>query len=165
MLHVCAKLNHSAILAELLATGVAFNVNQKDAFGRTALLEACIKGGEEIVRMLLDANANVNIHNKYQNTPLHVAALNNHQNIVALLLERKADIMKQNYEQKSCLKVAEDMQNAPLVDILDFHTKREQMWRNRNCLLKIALNREHPAQLNPFKGMPFDLMREIMKYA
>ncbi|TNV79148.1 hypothetical protein FGO68_gene16551 [Halteria grandinella] len=165
LIHICAKCNRPEILQELLACGVAFNVNQKDAYGRTPLAEACVQGNEEIVRILLQAGANVNIHNKYQNTPLIAAAYNNHQNIVTMLLEHKADIMKQNYEQKTCLKMAEDMQHVQLVDVLDFHMKKEIMWRNRNCLLKIALSREVPAPNNLFKGFSLDMMREIMKYA
>jgi ankyrin repeat protein len=50
------------------------NLNAKDAFGRTPLLEACVHGDLPIVRVLIAEGANVNIHNKYQNTPLHVAA-------------------------------------------------------------------------------------------
>jgi ankyrin repeat protein len=165
LIHVCAKKNLPGILRELLASGVQFNLNMKDTFGRTPLLEACVQGNEEIVRILVDAGANVNIHNKYQNTPLHVAALNNYPNIVNYLLEHKSDIMKQNYEQKSCLKLAEDMQHAQLVDVLDFHMKREIKWRNRNCLLKIALNRNVEAPQNLFKGFSVDVMREIIKYA
>jgi hypothetical protein len=38
------------------------------------------------------------------------------------------------------------MGHAALVDNLDYHTRRDQMWRNRNCLLKIALNRERTAK-------------------
>lgn len=55
------------------------------------------------------------------------------------------------------------MGHADLVDILDYHTKREQMWRNRNCLLKIALNREKGNEV--FRDIHMDIFREIIKYA
>jgi hypothetical protein len=32
------------------------------------------------------------------------------------------------------------MGHAALVDVLDYNMRRETMWRNRNCLLKIAMN-------------------------
>lgn len=51
-----------------------------------------------------------------------------------------------------------------LVDYLDYHTRREIMWRNRNCLLKIALNREK-TPVDTFKNIHMDLFREIIKYA
>lgn len=56
------------------------------------------------------------------------------------------------------------MGHADLVDILDYHTRREIMWRNRNCLLKIALNRDK-TQAENFKNIHMDIFREIIKYA
>jgi ankyrin repeat protein len=93
---------------------------------------------------------------------LHAAALNNHGEIVELLLKHKADIMKRNYEAKTCLNVTEEMGHAKLHDLLDYHMNREIMWRNRNCLLKIALNAK---STKSFKGIPLDIFREVIKYA
>lgn len=140
----------------------AINPNTKDKYGRTPLIEACVHGHIECVKFLLDACSNVNLANKYQNTALHAASLNNHGEIVELLLKHKSDITKKNYESKTCLNMAEDMGHAKLTDVLDYHMKREIMWRNRNCLLKIALNRD---KTSAFKNIHMDLFREIIKYA
>jgi hypothetical protein len=56
------------------------------------------------------------------------------------------------------------MGHAMLTDYIDFHYKRDTLWRNRNCLLKIALNRDKTSQ-ETFKNIHFDLFREIIKYA
>jgi len=53
---------------------------------------------------------------------------------------------------------------AGLVDVLDFHMKKEVMWRNRNCILKIALNKEKSTNIH-LKYLPMTLYREILKYA
>jgi len=51
--------------------------------------------------------------------------------------------------------------HAELVDILDYHFKVEMMWKNRNCLLKLFLNKEK----TPFKNLSLGVFREIIKYA
>ena len=93
-----------------------------------------------------------------------MAALNNHPEIVKYLLEKRADIMKKNYEAKTCLDMAVDRQHVKLVDELDDMMRREVMWRNRNCLLKIGINREK-TPVSAFKNISLDLFREIIKYA
>lgn len=72
--------------------------------------------------------------------------------------------MQNNYETKSCKDLAEDMGHGPLVDTLDYHIQREKMWRNRNCLLKIALSKDK-TPVQTFKQVSLDLFREIIKYA
>ena len=80
------------------------------------------------------------------------------------MIENKADVMLTNYENKTCKEVAEDMGHGPLVDTLDYHISRERMWRNRNCLLKIALKKEHTSEVT-FKKISLDIFRDIIKYA
>ncbi len=84
----------------------------------------------------------MNNKNKYDNTPLHVAALNDHREIYEILIASKADVMLQNYENKLCRDVAEDFHHPDAVDFLDYHIRRETMWRNRNCLLKIGVAKD-----------------------
>ena len=57
--------------------------------------------------------------------------------------------------------MAVDMGHAELADILDFHFKRETMWRNRNCLLKIYLSKDRTM----FNNLSLGVFREIIKYA
>jgi ankyrin repeat protein len=126
-------------------------------------VEACVQGGIESAQLLIAAGAKVNLRNRYDNSPLHVAAQNNHRAICEMLIAHKADVMLLNYENKNCKDLAEDQRHGELVDLLDYHLKRETMWRNRNCLLKIADSRDRAR--GEFKGLPQHLFREIIKYA
>lgn len=69
--------------------------------------------------------------------------------------------MKKNYENKTCLDLAVDRGLSELADILEYQFKKEQMWRNRNCLLKLCLSRNG----TPFKPLSLGIFREIIKYA
>jgi hypothetical protein len=46
-------------------------------------------------------------------------------------------------------------------DILEWHFKREELWRNRNCLIKLYMNKEKTV----FKNLSLGIFREIIKYA
>lgn len=54
------------------------------------------------------------------------------------------------------------MGHGALVDVLDYHMRREVMWRNRNCMLKLGLNKD---RTRIFKNVHMDIFREIIKYA
>ena len=95
------------------------------------------------------------------NTALHTATFNNNIDIVKLLLQNKADITKKNCEQKTCLELAEDREFREIQDILDIYYQREMMWRNRNCLIKLFLNKENTI----FKNLSYGVFKEIIKYA
>lgn len=43
-----------------------------------------------------------------------------------------------------------------------YHEKRMLMWQNRNCLLKICVNRK---QTKLFKHISLPVFKEIIKYA
>lgn len=50
-------------------------LNEKDKDGNTALHISCVRGFDEITRLLLDANAEVTPRNNLEQTPSHLAAL------------------------------------------------------------------------------------------
>lgn len=56
---------------------------------------------------------------------------------------------------------AVDRGKEDVAEVLDFWFKREQMWRNRNCLLKLYLTKDK----NKFKNISLGVFREIIKYA
>ena len=49
-------------------------------------------GHVEIVKLLLDKEADVNVADKEEWTPLHVASENGHVEVVKLLLDKEADV-------------------------------------------------------------------------
>ncbi|KAH7123413.1 hypothetical protein B0J13DRAFT_599129 [Dactylonectria estremocensis] len=83
---------------ELELTGVATilvkeqncDVNERNDLGRSALDVACAKGSKEVVKILLDANANISTTDKNGWAPLHSASENGHIEVVKLLIEKGA---------------------------------------------------------------------------
>jgi ankyrin repeat protein len=75
----------------------SINLNQLNKYSKTLLEEACQRGKEEIVQLLIQAGANVNLKGSDNYNPLGTAILyynNNTQslNIIRELLENGADI-------------------------------------------------------------------------
>ncbi len=71
---------------------VGTNINEKDAMsGSTPLISAATFGKTDIVKALIDANADLNIKNNDGATALHTAAFFCQVEIVQLLIDAKAD--------------------------------------------------------------------------
>lgn len=77
-------------LKELLKD-VTIDVNVKDNAGWTALHEACNRGNLEIVKLLIEHNADLNSLGYQKNTPLHEAVINQNYECVKYLIEKNAD--------------------------------------------------------------------------
>jgi ankyrin repeat protein len=60
--------------------------------GMTPLFLACSKEHTDMVKYLLNQNADVNITNYNNEAPIHIAVKNNNTEIVRLLIEHKAKI-------------------------------------------------------------------------
>ncbi|KAL0639987.1 hypothetical protein Q9L58_000815 [Maublancomyces gigas] len=87
-----AKIGDDAVVRELLGVGV--NVNSTDSSGRTILQAAAECGHEEVVKMLIEAQANIDTLSSIHSgrTALQGAAGNGHQGIVRVLLDAGADV-------------------------------------------------------------------------
>ncbi|KAH7110518.1 hypothetical protein B0J13DRAFT_591130 [Dactylonectria estremocensis] len=68
------------------------DVNERNDLGRSALEVACARGSKEVVKMLLDADADVSTAGKNGWTPLHSASLNGHIEVARLLIEKGASV-------------------------------------------------------------------------
>ncbi|MDJ0565930.1 MAG: ankyrin repeat domain-containing protein, partial [Microcystis sp. M49629_WE12] len=88
-LMLAAALNHSQILAQLIAASA--NVNQVNQDGTPALMIATYKGHTAIAEQLLTAGARVNMRDQDGDTALSVAIKQNYAAIVHLLLDRGVD--------------------------------------------------------------------------
>ena len=64
-------------------------MNLKDKYNQTPLHYACMKGYVDIVKILIEKNADLNVKNKYNNTPLHIACMRGYVDIVKLLIKNK----------------------------------------------------------------------------
>ncbi|KAI0068766.1 ankyrin [Artomyces pyxidatus] len=75
-----------------------FILDWSDAYGKTALHVAALKGNEELVRMLCDLGADFDLSDNQGNTPLHYASAWGHIPIVQLLIERGCQFAARNNE-------------------------------------------------------------------
>jgi ankyrin repeat protein len=87
ILMIAARQGSDQIVALLIARRA--NVGQRTSFGDTALLMACLKGDETVVRRLLDAGGELNPKQGW--APLHYAAFAGHAGVAKLLLDRGAN--------------------------------------------------------------------------
>ena len=74
-----------------IETGKA-DVNAKDKYGVTALIDASFKGQKEIVELLIIEGADLNAKDNQGNTALMNAAIKGHRQIAELLIANGADV-------------------------------------------------------------------------
>jgi ankyrin repeat protein len=72
-------------------------VNHKDKHGRTALHDAAMYSGKEIINLLISYGADVNARDEHHSTPLHQAAMLTNIEAAKALVEHGADIFAKNY--------------------------------------------------------------------
>ena len=89
-IHTEAARGQVDAVARLLATGVP--VEQRDAFGDTALVKAARRGATEVVRLLLDQRADPNTQNDDGYTALMLAVYWDQPAAAELLLRAGADV-------------------------------------------------------------------------
>ena len=91
MLMVACQNGQKGIVDVYLKKG-GIDINGVDDGGFTALHYACNKGAREIVKMLLDYDADVTKANNKGATPLHYAVRTGNKDIIKMLLDKGADI-------------------------------------------------------------------------
>lgn len=121
-------------------------VNRNESRRQTSPLHyACMKGHEEIAKLLLDRGANFNSKNSDGNTALHVAIIHNHVHIVELLLSRGVGISITNDDSHSAIHIASFEGRYKTVELLlnngiDIDTCTD---RNSDTALILASSRGH----------------------
>ncbi|XP_052073100.1 uncharacterized protein LOC127711173 isoform X12 [Mytilus californianus] len=93
--------------------------------GSSPLHIACFKGSIDVVRCLLNHNANINMTKEDGTTPLFYACEVGHEDIVRLLLDKGADTQICRLDGKSPLQISTDNGHTSIVMILTNHTKKE----------------------------------------
>lgn len=89
MLMVACQNGQKGIVDVYLKKG-GIDINGVDDGGFTALHYACNKGAREIVKMLLDYDADVNCRDMWGKSALHYASNHNNSTIIELLLNAGA---------------------------------------------------------------------------
>jgi hypothetical protein len=101
-------------LREILDNGI----NTQDENGSTALSNASHDGENDLVKLLIENNADIELTDKYGFTPFMVAAYNGHMKIVKMLHDNGADIDKQNDNGNTALSLSCDFGQIRSVKLL-----------------------------------------------
>jgi protein phosphatase 1 regulatory subunit 16A len=91
-----AARNDIGEVARLLQKGVNADATNMD--GLTALHQCCIDDNAEMLRLLLDYEADVNAQDSEKWTPLHAAATCSNLNLVKILISRGANLLAVNLD-------------------------------------------------------------------
>ncbi|CAG2254395.1 ANK [Mytilus edulis] len=103
--------------------------------GSSPLHIACFMGRIDVVRCLLDHNANINITKEDGTTPLFYACEVGHDDLVHLLLDKAADTELCRFDDKSPLNIATENRHDSIVKIL---TERKRKGDNTTETVDIA---------------------------
>ncbi|XP_077542852.1 myosin phosphatase targeting subunit 75D [Haemaphysalis longicornis] len=114
MLLEAAARNDVDEVRRLLMLGVSPDSTNED--GLTALHQCCIDDSEEMMKLLIDFNANVNAKDSEQWTPLHAAATCGHIHLVRYLISRGADLLAVNADGNMPYDICED---EPTLDYIE----------------------------------------------
>jgi len=142
-------------------------MDHRDINSFNALHYACMYGNLACVVSLVE-EARIPINNVPTSgyTALHIAARNNRLEICQYLVlqakPQKADVLIRGLEKDTPKEAAVELQREEIAEFLDYHERRMTMWKNRNCLLKICINRKNT---EIFKGISIPVFKEIIKYA
>lgn len=101
-----ARTGHIAAIQRFLDEYGAAFINQKDAFSKTALMEAAWRGKTIVLKELLKNNADPEVKDKNGKTALMLAAWSGYKEEVILLLAAGADIRTRDNTDKTALIMA-----------------------------------------------------------
>lgn len=90
----------------------------EDGEPRTALVAAARKGNLDMVKLLIEANANVEFHAKGDETPLMAAGQHGHLHVVQYLITQRADVNQKVSGDGTALLVAARSGHLPVVRYL-----------------------------------------------
>ena len=131
--------NNLVQIKNFIDSGIDLNSTEGIVDNNSFLHWSVLFGSENVVKYLLDNNANVNILNKFGSTPLHDAVDNRKDsNIIEILLLYKADVNIKatdgNYKNKSPLELSESNKeiHSVIVDFLNETNSEPPMSPNGN---------------------------------
>lgn len=94
--------NQKAVVMTFLKKG-GIDVNKRDELGFTSLYYACEKGSKDIVKLLLEADADASMQSNDSKTCLHAVAKTGNKDIIQMLVDAGADIDALDKEDKTPL--------------------------------------------------------------
>lgn len=94
-LHFAAELSGNLAMVHSLVQAGA-EINKKDHYGRTPLLDACVKGNTGIAKYLMNKGADIEAADDSGRTPLTEACRDDNLSLVQHLVKAEADITRPN---------------------------------------------------------------------
>jgi len=94
------------------------DVNQPDAYGYTALMNAAMLGRLDVVKELIQNGADINKTGQFGYTPLHAAAQGGHLEVVQALVKYGASVNSKNDDGDIPLILAVRGTHAEIIDYL-----------------------------------------------
>ena len=121
---------------QLLADKAVEVIDRKNEKGWGALHYAAWRGHGDVVKILLENNANANLEGKSGTTPLHIAAEHGHIDVVILLLSRTPWLDVKNIDGATPLHIACEKGHVEVVrllcerhaDVCNGHHRHECVW-------------------------------------
>ena len=136
ILHGAAEAGRSDIISLLLSKGA--DIHQGDVTQTTALHYACLNGADEVVRILLEADAQPNVQDLVKRiAPLHVAAVTGSQKSVEHLLAFGADVSLKMVDETTALDFALRKGHTVIAELL--LAKQKEASKNVESLLTASL--------------------------
>ena len=108
-------------LKELLSKGTDIETRDYNFNGETALMYASTEGHLDLLKILLDNQADINAEDYSKSTPLHLASFNGHLSIVENLVEEGADINSQDKWGNTPLDLAKQYCELDIANYLQSH--------------------------------------------
>ena len=93
------------------------DVNSKSGYG-TPLMAATVKKNSNLVKLLLENNANPNLTDQNNSTALHFSVIFNQQEIIELLIKHKADPNIKDNRGNTALDYAKITNNSKIIQLL-----------------------------------------------
>ena len=95
------------------------DINSKDQYGQTALMNAAHRGQVGLVRLLLEKGAELDITAKYNLSALMLSLIGGHPDVARLLIEAGADVnLRSNMNFYSALHLAENAGYNEIIALL-----------------------------------------------
>ena len=95
------------------------SLDATNIFNNTALIIASLNGHSEIVKILLDNNANINIKNNFDEDCLILASKNCQYDVIKLLKDNKELIISKDVQNKTAYDNAKDSKcDEKVLDLL-----------------------------------------------
>lgn len=147
-----AARNDLAEVKRLLDSGVDPDVTNED--GLTALHQCCIDDSEELMKLLLDHNANVNACDSEMWTPLHAAATCGHMNLCKHLIDRGAELLAVNADGNMPYDICED---EITLDFIETEMSKRGITQEQIDVTRLATEHQMLADLREFISKGGDL--------